>query len=85
MFIVAKHTIHDPEKFWQAVQDSMPRIPDSAKPHAVLPNKDGNEAVCLWESDSIDTVKNYIESEAGDVSTNEFYEVESSKALGLPG
>ena len=41
--------------------------------------------MCVWESDSLDSVKQLVESTVGDVSKNEFFEVNEQNAQGLPG
>ncbi|MFN0071326.1 MAG: hypothetical protein ACKVVP_07530 [Chloroflexota bacterium] len=51
----------------------------------MLPNRDGSTAVQLWEAGSVETVRSLIDSALGDVSQNEYYEVDSQKAMGLPG
>ena len=85
MYIVVLHKISDPKKFWETAQASIPNLPAGIKVHCVLPNADGSKSVCLWEADSLDTVKNLIEDSVGDVSKNRYYEVNAESAIGLPG
>jgi hypothetical protein len=77
------HTISDPQSFWSAVEES--DIPDGVSVRQVVPNGDGSKAVCLWEADSVDAVKGVVEGSVGDASSNEYFEVDASKAQGLPG
>ena len=84
MFVVVKHDISDPTKFWAAAQEASPKIPEGVKLHYTLPNTGGTAAVCLWEADSVGTVRGLIESLVGEVSRNEYYEVDSKNAVGLP-
>ena len=86
MFIVAKHRISDPERFWEAVRTAMagPQ-PEGVRLHGTYPNQGGTEAVCLWEADSADTVRDAVERVTGDASRNEFFEVDPTNAVGLPG
>jgi hypothetical protein len=84
MYVVAKHQISDPARFWAAAQEATPRIPEGVTLHSVLPNTDGSAAVCLWEAGSLDAVRDLVESAVGAVSRNEYYEVDSKNAMGLP-
>jgi hypothetical protein len=40
--------------------------------------------VCLFKSDSVDTVRNLVDDATGKISKNEFYAVNAGGALGLP-
>ena len=84
MYIVAKHEISDPAKFWAAAQEATPSIPEGVKLLQVLPSTSGSSAFCLWQAESLDVVKNLVESSVGAVSTNDYYEIDSGNAVGLP-
>ncbi len=82
MFIVAKHTISDPAQFWGLAQTA--QLPAGMTLHTTFPNAGGTQAVCLWEADSVDTVRQLIDGLAGSISQNEFFEVDTKNAVGLP-
>ena len=82
MYVSVIHDIGDPGRFWGAVESS--EIPAGVTIHSTLPNEDGTRAVCLWEAESVDAVKDAVEGTVGEVSSNEFFEVDASKAQGLP-
>jgi hypothetical protein len=84
MYVVAKHEISDPARFWAAVQEATPNIPEGIKLHYALPNTEGSAAVCLWEAGSVNAVRDLVESAVGAVSRNEYYEVDRKNAVGLP-
>jgi hypothetical protein len=44
----------------------------------------GTRAVCVWESESLDSVRDCVETTAGAITTNEYFEVDQQKATGLP-
>ena len=50
MYIVAIHTISNPEKFWDAAKTL--NVPPGLKLHTVFPSTDGAKGVCLWEGES---------------------------------
>jgi hypothetical protein len=84
-YIVAIHDISDPQRFWGAA-DANSEFPPGITLHATYPRGDSSRAVCLWEADSVDAVRQLIESVSGDASNNEFFEVDTSHAgvVGLP-
>jgi hypothetical protein len=82
-YIVAIHDISDPDRFWSAADPEA--LPAGITLHATYPRGDGSRAVCLWEADSVDTVRDLVESVTGDASRNEFFEADPkhSGAKGL--
>ena len=82
MYIVVQHTISDPAKFWEVAKQA--QLPEEVKLHSTFPNTDGSKAVCLWEAKNLETVKNLLEEAVGQVSTNDYFEVETQNAIGLP-
>jgi hypothetical protein len=84
MYVVAKHEISDPERFWSAIQGAGD-LPEGVSIHSTLPSPDGAKAVCVWEADSVETIRELVEGTVGESSRNEFFEVDASNAQGLPG
>jgi len=83
MHIVAIHEISEPRTFWGAAEGMS--LPDGTSLHSVIPNEDGTRAVCVWESDSVDTVRDFVDGSVGQISNNEFFAVNEQNAVGLPG
>lgn len=46
------------------------------------PSQDRTEAVCLWEADSVDAVRDYLDSLIEKASENAFFQVSSEHAIG---
>lgn len=84
MFIVVQHRIADPATFWNIAKASMPHLPRGVRLHSVLPNADGSNAVCLWEAATLDTINKFVEASVGQMSTNQYFEVDAKNAVGLP-
>jgi hypothetical protein len=84
MFVVVEHTIADPVGFANAVEQAMPNVPTNVKLHQVLPNADGTAAVCLWECDSLEKVRQLVDATTGAFSSNKYFEVAPDSAVGLP-
>jgi hypothetical protein len=83
-YVVAIHEIANPDRFWNAADPS--QLPPEVKLHATYPQGDGSKAVCLWEADSVEAVRDLVERTTGDASRNQFYEADPAHAgaLGLP-
>jgi hypothetical protein len=83
LYVIAIHSISDPETFWGAAEGL--DLPEGTTLHSAIPNEDGTRAVCVWQSDSVDTVQNFVDDNVGKVSKNEFFPVNEQNAMGLPG
>jgi hypothetical protein len=83
MHIIVEHRISDPAAFFSIARES--KIPSDLKLHQVLPSEDGSRCVCLWEGDSPRAVREFIEPAAGHVSENEYFTVDTTHAVGIPG
>ena len=84
MYVVAQHKITDSAKFFEGAQAGMATIPAGLTLLQFLPSADGSKAICLWEAGQVDQVKSFVDGLLGQVSTNDFYEVEGKNAVGLP-
>ena len=79
MYVAVVHDISDPEKFW-----SLGGFPEGITVKASFQNATGAKAVCLFEARSVDAVRDVLESAAGAISDNEYFEVATDRAMGLP-
>jgi hypothetical protein len=85
MFVVVDHTISNPEKFWsEANRQKIGSLPSDLHVLQTFPNADGTRAVCLWQAESLNRVRQTVEELVGEVSRNECYAVEERNAMGLP-
>ena len=85
MQVVVQHRITDPERFFSAdAQEVAENAPSGVQARQFFPSKDRSTAVCLWEGDSIDAVRGYVDSVTGDSSENTYFEVDTQVAMGLP-
>ncbi len=84
MYIVVEHQISDPTRFWQTASDAMPLLPENVKLHCTFPSADGSRAVCLWEAESVEAVRDFLEPVIGRVSRNEYFEVENKGDVAMP-
>lgn len=84
MYVVAKHRIKDAEKFFSLSQAAADQAPPGVYGRQFCPSRDRTEAVCLWEADSVETVRDYLDSLAGGSSENAYFQVSTDHAIGIP-
>jgi hypothetical protein len=80
MYVVAIHSISNPDAFWGAPLD----LPEGTTLPVVVPSSDGKRGVCVFTSDSVDTVRNLVDGAAGSISVNEYFAINEGNAQGLP-
>ena len=81
MYVFTVHQVSDPEAFWGGKLN----LPEGTELPVVVPSADGRRGVCIFKSDSLDTVRNLVDGATSKVSRNEFYAINEGSALGLPG
>lgn len=85
MYVVVMHEVSDPAGFWSALQDAEKGVmPEGRRLHYFLPSPDASKIACLWQAPTVDDVKALVEPAFGAVSKNDFFEVDTEKAAGLP-
>ena len=83
MFIVVEHTITDQGVFFGIVP-KVAKAPSGLKALQFFPSMDKRQAVCLWEAESVDALKSYLEPLTAKSSRNIYFEVDNKNAIGLP-
>jgi len=79
MYVAAIHDISDPEAFWGGQLD----LPKGTELRVAVPSADGKRGVCVFTSDSVDTVRSIVDGATAAISKNEFYAINDANALGL--
>ncbi len=80
MYVFTIHSVSDPEAFWGGKLD----LPEGTELPVVVPSSDGSRGVCVFKSDSVNTVRNVVDGQTSGISKNEFYAINEGGALGLP-
>jgi hypothetical protein len=83
MFIVVEHTIKDPDAFFRLAPKVFEAAP-GLKLVRSLPSMSNDRADCLWEAQSVGALKAFLDPLTADSSHNVYYEVDRTKATGLP-
>lgn len=85
MYVAVQHRIKDPDQFFSGdPQEIVDNAPAGVRGRQFFPSQDRSSAVCLWEGDSVDAVRGYVDSATGDASENTYFEINSEYAFGLP-
>ena len=80
MYVFTIHTITDPQAFWSGQLN----LPEGTELPMVVPSADGTRGICVFRSDSVETVRNVVDGATSALSRNEFYAIDEGGALGLP-
>jgi hypothetical protein len=81
MYVISIHSVSDPQAFWSG---QLP-LPEGTELPLIVPSSDGSKGVCVFKTDSVDTVRNLVDGLTSQVSRNEFYAINETNAQGLPG
>jgi hypothetical protein len=86
MFFVVHHTITDPETAFGRGQillagDGAPR---GVRVRQFYPSRARADVFCLWEGNSLEEVRDYVDATMGDSSRQAYFEVDAEIARGLP-
>ena len=86
MFVVVQHTFTNPQVAYERGTNLLAGngAPRGTRVLQFLPSMDKSAAFCLWESESVDDVQNYVDSTLGDSSENACFEIDAEIARGLP-
>ena len=89
MHIGIHHTINNAQSWDQNVKNIMNKVekgtlPAGLKPVLFIPATNKKTTFCLWEGDSTNSVREFIDRETGDSARNEYFEVDTKNTVGLP-
>jgi len=80
MYVITIHSVTDPDTFWAGQLD----LPQGTEVSIIAPSSDGSRGVCIFKSDSVDTVRDVVDGATGAISNNEFFALNEATAQGLP-
>ena len=90
MYVAIHHTITDSQKWDETARNIMAKIeqgqlPQGLKALIYLPSVDGHKADCVWEANSVDALRSFIDRETSTAARNEYSAINAEAAIGLPG
>jgi hypothetical protein len=77
------HRVSDPESA-QSRGQSLFEPNEGVRLLQFCPSQDFSAATCIWEADSVDTVRELVDQTLGDASEQTYYEINTEQAVGLP-
>lgn len=86
MYVGVVHKVEDPQAMLSRGEplNDPANAPAGVRPLQFFPAKDLTAATCLWESDSVETLRDYIDGTLGDSCENSYFEISTEHAQGLP-
>lgn len=83
MYVVVLHEFQDPPTAFARGEKLIMNegAPEGARGLQFYPSVDGSVASCLWESDSVEAIQDYVDSTLGDSSVNTCFEVDAEQAF----
>ena len=82
MFIAIQHEITDPEEFWQKANGALTHLPAGMRLHSTMGSQSESMCQCMWEAESIDAVREYLEPELANSCVNTYFQIDPDKAIG---
>ena len=85
MHVVIQHRIKDPEQFFAGDPEEVASGgPPGVRGRQFVVSQDRTTAVCLWEADSVENLRQYMDGLTGDSAENTYLEVDAELSMGLP-
>jgi hypothetical protein len=84
MFVGIQHRIKDANAMLSRSEKMAENAPPGVQARQFCLSKDRTSATCIWEADSVDAVRDYIDRTQGDSSQNTYFEVDAEASVGLP-
>ena len=91
MYVIVHHEIQEPDTAFKRGEKLMrgDGAPAGVRVLQFYPSTDASTVTCLWESEAVAPVQQYVDATLGDSSINTSYEVDADQAfsdrpLGLP-
>ena len=85
MDVVVHHRVIDREGFLATdPQDIAGNAPPGVQVRHFRPARDASAVDCLWETESLDALRDYLDPVTRGICQNTYFEVDSESAFGLP-
>jgi hypothetical protein len=85
MDVVVHHRVIDREKFLATdPQDIAGNAPPGVQVRHFIPARDASAVDCLWETESLDALRDYLDPATRGICQNTYFEVDLESAFGLP-
>jgi hypothetical protein len=84
MYVVVNHAINDTSRFWATAASATASLPAGCAVIHTFPSPDGHRAVCVWEADSVDTVRSFLDPATAGMASNDYFEAPNREGMAMP-
>jgi hypothetical protein len=85
MYVLVEHHITDPSAFWPTDLEAFKAaVPAQFTLHHAFAGRDGSHGACIWEADSVDALRGWLDAAMGDTSRNVYHEVVNREGIATP-
>lgn len=85
MYVLVEHHITDASAFWPTdLEGFKSTIPAQFTLHHAFAARDGSHGACVWEADSVDELRTWLDAAMGDTSRNVYCEVVNKEGIATP-
>jgi hypothetical protein len=84
MYVVVNHEINDPSRFWATAQSATAGLPAGLEVIHTFPSPDGRKAVCVWEADSVEAVRGFLDPATAGMARNAYFEAPNKEGITIP-
>lgn len=83
MYVIVHHRFTDPPTAMARGAKLIKNegVPAGSRGLQFYPNRNGSEAFCLWETESVADIQGYVDDTLGDASENDVWEVDGEHAF----
>ena len=82
MYVITEHEISDPTLFWQQASGTFTHPPLGIQLRSAMVVERETLCQCMWEGESLQAIREYLEPALGGASTNTYAEVDPYGAIG---
>jgi len=84
MYVVVNHEVTDVARFWSTAQSATANLPHGLKLVHTFPSMNGAKAVCVWEGESVDAVRTFLDPATAGMARNEYFQAPNKEGFALP-
>jgi hypothetical protein len=84
MYVVVNHAINDTTRFWATAESATANLPAGFSVIHTFPSPDGRKAVCIWEADSVEAVRNFLDPATAGMAHNDYFESPNKEGMAMP-
>ncbi len=84
MYVMVLHEIASPEALWKKAFEVLEAIPPEVKLHHTFSTPDGTRAICIWEAEGIEPVKQLLAPRFAGLSTDTYWIANNKEGVVAP-